>query len=182
MLSRANIDHLLRAAASICNVSRLVLVGSGAVIATARHIPARMMLTKEVDLYIDGDDALTDQIAGSIGEGSPFHNHFGYYADSVGPNTAVLPLRWRSRCVIHKVAGHDVEAVCPSSNDIAVAKMCAFREKDVAWLREALQSGIAKTATMQAYVQEGMPDNAPAPAEMTRRWSILLAVDPQPSK
>jgi len=37
-------------------------------------------------------------------------------------------------------------AVCPSANDIAIAKLTAWREKDQAWLREALRSGIANAS------------------------------------
>ena len=38
-------------------------------------------------------------IDGAIGEGSYFHEQFGYYAQGVGPETAVLPEGWESRLV-----------------------------------------------------------------------------------
>jgi hypothetical protein len=46
MLRRSDIDHILRAAASLSGYSRFVMVGTGVVIATARHIPAVMMMTE----------------------------------------------------------------------------------------------------------------------------------------
>jgi hypothetical protein len=54
MLRRPDIDHILRAAAVITNHARFVVVGTGAVILIARHIPAAMMQTAEIDLYADG--------------------------------------------------------------------------------------------------------------------------------
>ena len=36
-----------------------------------------------------------DLIDGSIGEGSPFHELYGYYAQGVGEETATLPAGWR---------------------------------------------------------------------------------------
>jgi hypothetical protein len=35
----------------------------------------------------------------SIGEGSAFHETFGYYATGAGEETAILPEDWRSRLV-----------------------------------------------------------------------------------
>jgi hypothetical protein len=37
---------------------------------------------------------LADQIDANIGEGSRFHQLHGYYAQGVGPETAVLPAQW----------------------------------------------------------------------------------------
>ncbi len=34
---------------------------------------------------------LAEKIEGALGEGSQFHETFGYYAQGVGPETAVLP-------------------------------------------------------------------------------------------
>jgi hypothetical protein len=63
----------------ITNHARLVVVGTGAVILTARHIPAAMMLTAEIDLYADGvadPEPISDLIDATIGHGSMFHRTF----------------------------------------------------------------------------------------------------------
>jgi hypothetical protein len=54
MLHRADIDHILRAAAPLSGHARFVMIGTGAVIAIAKHGPVAMMLTKEIDIYADG--------------------------------------------------------------------------------------------------------------------------------
>ena len=49
MLRRPDIDHILRAAAVLSNHVRFVVVGTGAVIIMAKHIPTEMMMTTEID-------------------------------------------------------------------------------------------------------------------------------------
>ena len=44
---------------------------------------------------------LADRIDGAIGEGSQFHQTYGYYAQGVGPETALLPQGWINR--VHRV-------------------------------------------------------------------------------
>lgn len=57
------------------------MVGTGAVTATARHIPVAMMLTEEIDIYVEDaadPELISDLIDGSIGRDSQFHRRFGY--------------------------------------------------------------------------------------------------------
>src|SRR5260370_13862170 len=48
---------------------------------------------------LDGDEAKSDLIDASIGEGSRFHETYGFYAQGVSLKTAVLPTSWRDRLV-----------------------------------------------------------------------------------
>lgn len=93
MLRKENIDHILRAAAAVTNQSSFVLTGTGAVIATARRVPASMMMTPEIDLYVEGDDneTFSDLIDATIGRGSMFHRTFRYHGDGVGTRTTIMP-------------------------------------------------------------------------------------------
>ena len=63
-------------------------------------------------------------------------------------------------------------AVCPSADDIAIAKLCAWREKDQAWLREAFRSGIASADRVAALLGMELPDEAPARDELVRRVAV----------
>jgi hypothetical protein len=86
MLRRTDIDHILHAAASLSGHARFVMIGTGAVIATARPIPITLILTEEIDIYVeDVEDPewVSDLIDASIGRDSQFHRTFGYYADGV---------------------------------------------------------------------------------------------------
>jgi hypothetical protein len=94
---------------------------------------------------------LADLVDGSIGEGSQFHEQFGYYAQGVGPETAVLPAGWRRRLVSLKnenTAG--VEALCLEVNDLAISKYVAGREKDLAFTHALARHGLTRKATLLA--------------------------------
>jgi hypothetical protein len=176
VLRRPDIDHILRAAAAISNHSRFVVVGTGAVIITARHIPASMMMTSEIDVYADNvtdPEPISDLIDASIGEGSQFHRTFSYYCDGVSPGTAIMPEDWRDRTVEYVTPDGLVTAICPEANDIAVAKLCAWREKDRDWLRAAVVAGIVDRNRMNSLVGKAMPRTAPEISELVRRIAIL---------
>lgn len=84
-----------------------------------------------------------DLIDGSIGELSPFHETFGYYAHGVGPDTAVLPMAWKSRLI--KVANENTGGVtgwCLSPGDLAVSKLVAGRAKDLHFVRTMLSADL----------------------------------------
>jgi hypothetical protein len=146
MLKRAGIDHMLRAAAAIAQHQRFVMIGSGSAIATQPRLPLAMMLTSEVDIYADGvpaDSDLSELVATAIGRDSQFHRTFKYYVDGVSPQTATLADGWRDRLITYtSPEAPGVTALCLEITDLAVAKLCAGREKDIAWLRAGLQAGL----------------------------------------
>ena len=103
---------LTTTAASVTNRNQFVMVATGAVIATAQHIPVSMMLTSEIDIYVEGPDseAISDQIDGAIGNGSMFHRTFRYYGDGVSPTTAIMPMDWKSRATTYTIPDGTVSA------------------------------------------------------------------------
>ena len=131
-----------------------------------------MMLTQEIDIYAEGvadSEQMSDLIDGSIGRYSQFHRTFGYYGDGVSPRTAIMPVDWRTRAVEYTTPDALATAVCPSADDIAIAKLCAWREKDQAWLREAFRSGVANAARVRALLATELLAEAPAQDELIRR-------------
>jgi len=79
-------------------------------------------------------------VEGSIGELSPFHETFGYYAQAVGPTTAVLPAGWEGRLVaVRTTAG---TGLCLDTHDLAVSKYVAGRDKDREYLHAAIRHGL----------------------------------------
>ena len=180
MLRRPDIDHILRAAAVLSNHTRFVVVGTGAVIITAKHIPAEMMMTAEIDLYADGvvdPEPISDLIDATIGHGSMFHRTFHYYGDGVSPGTAIMPKDWRVRATEYGVPDGSAVAICPSADDIAVAKLCAGREKDRDWLRAAFGADVANRKRVAALLRTGLPETAPDIGELERRL-VGLGVPP----
>ena len=169
-LRKPQIAHLLRAAAAITGHDLFVMVGTGAVIAQAKVIALDLTMTREIDIYAadtDDPDRLSDLIDGSIGEGSPFDEAFGYYAHGVFERTACLPEDWRNRAVRIDVPGVEGTAcLCPEVNDIAVSKLCAWRDKDLAWLDAGLTSGLLDLAVMRTRAVAIANPNVPDAVEM----------------
>ena len=90
-------------------------------------------------MYPANAPELADLIDGSIGEGSPFHERFGYYAQGVGPETAVLPKGWQNRLVRVQNQNTDLKVgLCLEPHDLAAAKLYAGREKDWHFVQEML--------------------------------------------
>ena len=90
-MKRAQLEHILRAAGTIADDMDIVVVGSQAVLGSVPDPAAAMLVSMEADVYPRNHPERADLIDGSIGEGSPFHATFGYYAQGVGPETAKLP-------------------------------------------------------------------------------------------
>lgn len=176
-LRREQVAHLVRAAAAITNEDTFVLVGTGAVIAQLKSTPFDLMATREVDLYAPGaadPAAVSDLIDGSIGEGSPFDETFGYHAHGVGEDTAILPHDWRLRArAVALPTAPGTTCICPALEDVALAKLCAWREKDRLWLTAARKAGLVTGAALKGRARAIIDTRAPQPEEIERRIDAL---------
>jgi len=168
MIEISNVDHILRAAGEATGQTQFVLIGSAALLAWRTVVPPEMTLTREADLFAYDVDAQTaeriaDEIDGILGHSSQFDDTYGYYCDGVGPETAILPVDWLSRSMRYSSPStRGVTAIVPHPDDIAVAKLCAGREKDTAWLRAAIRHMIVDPAAMRVYLMR-LPDDGRAP-------------------
>lgn len=134
-MTRAQLEHLLRAAAAVVDDDEIVVIGSQAVLGQFPEAPAEMLVSMEADLFPRNHPERSELIDGSIGELSPFHDTFGYYAEGVSPNTAKLPQGWEQRLVVVPVG--DVRGYCLEIHDLVLAKLAAGREKDYDFGRAA---------------------------------------------
>lgn len=102
-MRRADLAHLLRAAARIAGDPNILVIGSQAILAAygEDELPHEAWLSVEADLAFLDDPASgkADQVDGAIGELSLFHETHSYYAHGVDATTAVLPRGWRDRVV-----------------------------------------------------------------------------------
>ena len=85
------LKHVLRASAAIADENSMVVVGSQAILLLLDEPPESLLVSREVDLYPALHPERADLIDGAIGMHSSFHETFGYFADGVGPETAVMP-------------------------------------------------------------------------------------------
>ncbi len=154
-MKRDELEHVLRAAGAITGVSTWVIVGSQAILGAMPDAPVELLVSQEVDLYAPANDAASDLVDGSIGESSPFHESFGYYAHGVGQETAILPTRWRERALaIQTPLTGGVTGICPEPTDLAISKLAAWREKDQEFVRVLVQRKIVSVDQIRARLNE----------------------------
>jgi hypothetical protein len=143
-MTREQLEHLLRAAADIVDDDTIVVIGSQAILGQFPDVPSSMRASTEADLWPLHHPQRADLIEGSIGELSPFHQTFGYYAQGVGEETARLPQGWKDRLVvIQNENTRGVRGLCLEIHDLLVAKAIAGRSKDLDFLAEAAAHHLA---------------------------------------
>lgn len=135
-MTRSELEHVIRAAGAIAEADELVIICSQAILGSFEEPPKELLSSIEVDLYPIPEVEKADLIDGSIGEESPFHETYGYYAHGVGPETAVLPENWKDRLVMISNANtRGVKGYCLHPIDIAVSKLAAGRKRDLEYVR-----------------------------------------------
>ncbi len=144
-MRRHQLEHAIRTACLIIQRSEVIIVGSQAILGTydESQLPAAATMSIEVDILPIADTnaetaRLADLIEGVAGEFSSFEKLHGFSIDGVDLDTAVLPEGWRDRLV--KVQNANTAAPagsprftgwCLDKGDLCVAKLIAFREKDI---------------------------------------------------
>lgn len=88
-MQRHELGHLIRAAGAITDEYEFVVVGSQSVLGSLDRPPAECLVSSEADLYPLNAEDKADLIDYNIGEGSPFHDTHGYYAQGDDSRTAV---------------------------------------------------------------------------------------------
>lgn len=142
-MRRADLEHLIRAAAAVSGEDDIVVVGSQAVLASFPEAPAELLVSVEADVYPRDRPERAVDIDGAIGEGSIFFDTFGYYAHGVGPETAKAPAGWEDRLVLVRNENtRGAAGWCLEPHDLVLAKCVAGREKDRAFAAAALRHGL----------------------------------------
>lgn len=184
-MNRSQLEHLVRAAAGVTGVSDLLVIGSQSVLGTHPdwELPAAAIVSVEADIAVDSslagaelavdETALADQIDGALGEGSLFHQTYGYFAQGVEVATASLVLGWRDRLVALPCPTPDGQVVgwCLSVLDAWVSKAAAARAKDYEFCGALARAGLVEARSCRrlvAHLQRG--DRARAEAVLARSW------------
>jgi hypothetical protein len=140
---RSDLEHLIRAAATISGDDDIIVIGSQAILGGLPMAPADLLVSNEADVYPRNHPERWELIDGSIGELSPFHATFGYYAQGVQPGTAMLPAGWEDRLIpIRNENTRGATGWCLDLHDLVIAKYVAGREKDYRFIESALRHGL----------------------------------------
>lgn len=139
-MMRHRLEHIIRAAAGNADARDIVIIGSQSILGSYPDAPEELLVSMEADVYPRDAPDRSILIDGAIGELSVFHETFGYYAHGVDESTAVLPEGWKDRLV--KVENENTRGAvgwCLEVHDLAVSKLAAGREKDLAFVESMLR-------------------------------------------
>lgn len=100
-MTREELEHIIRASADVTQEYEFVIVGSQSILGSVPNPEDEFTMSAEADIYPMNAPGKAAFIEGALGEGSQFHETYGYYAQGVGPETAVLPSGWIQR--VHRV-------------------------------------------------------------------------------
>jgi len=154
-MRRPQLEHIIRAAAGITGATEIVVIGSQSVLGQFPDSPADLLASIEADVFTFRDSADAELIEGSIGEGSPFHRTFGYYAHGVAAETAVLPLGWKERLVkVQNANTGNGCGLCLEAHDLAAAKLAAGREKDISFVAGLLRHKLVTPSLVESRLRQ----------------------------
>ena len=141
-MTREELEHVIRASGEVTNQYEFIVVGSQSILGSVPNPEAVFTMSAEADIYPLRAPELAEKIEGALGEGSQFHQTYGYYAQGVGPETAILPAGWMNR--VHRIqngATNDRVAYCLDVVDLFMSKAVAGRDKDREFCMALLQHG-----------------------------------------
>ena len=175
-MKRSEVEHVLRAAAAITLESAFYVVGSQAVLLPHPDAPGELLLSRELDLYPALHPEKADLIDGAIGAMSIFDATYGYHADGVGPETAIMPPDWHDRETFFYIG--NVTVICPELHDLAVSKCVAGRDKDADFIRSLLKHKMIDPALLIARIQT--LDSTKYPTQALVDWATRRTTEAIP--
>lgn len=152
--------------------SEFVVIGSLSILGVVRgasRVPERMLASIDVDCYTKADPGRIFELAGTLGEGSPFDEQHGYYLDPVSPNLPTLPAQWPYRLVKTELE-ESITIYFLDPNDAAVSKYARGDVRDREWIQAGFDAGLLSPSIIASRFSETefMDD-----AERERAWVAL---------
>lgn len=146
---------MIGAAANALGEDAFVVIGSQAILGPCPDAPESLLRSMEVDLFPKASPGRAAEIDGAPGDGSPFHEAFGYYAHGVGPETAKAPAGWEDRLVEIDIpprigSKQTPKAYCLEPHDLVLAKCAAGRNRDWESAREAILGAVVEPEILLA--------------------------------
>jgi hypothetical protein len=134
------LEHAIRAACDVAEDPEVIVIGSQAILGTDPDAHEDLRQSIEADIAPKNKPESVDQIDGSLGEGSQFHETHGFYVHGISIAAAKLPAGWQERML--KVSTQNTDGKigwCLEGHDLAASKLVAFRNKDRDFVRVLLR-------------------------------------------
>ena len=174
-MKRNEFEHVIAAAANVISEDEFVVIGSQAVLGSTSAVPDSMLVSMEADIYPAGEPERAIEVDGALGDGSPFHRQFGYYAHGVGPETAKAPTGWQERLVRVDIpprpkSSRRPVAFCLEIHDLVLSKLVAGRDRDIDYAHQARAHGLLDVDTLRERVSD-------LPVAVERRCCVAALVE-----
>lgn len=145
-MTRDELEHAIRAACDVAQDEAVYVFGSQAILGQFPQAPSGLRQSVEVDVAPLTRVDRIDDIDGSLGELSQFHQTFGFYVHGLPIEAATIPAGWRDRLirVSADVATLGKVGWCLEVHDLAASKLVAFRDKDRDFVRVLLHEDLVK--------------------------------------
>ncbi|MEP7248047.1 MAG: DUF6036 family nucleotidyltransferase [Gammaproteobacteria bacterium] len=135
-MTRAELEHAIRAACDVSGDDEVYVFGSQAILGQYPDAPEALRQSAEADIAPVTAIDMADFIDAQLGELSPFHDAHGFYVHGLSIEAAVLPDRWRERAIaVRNENTRNTTGWCVEAHDLAASKLVAFRQKDKDFVR-----------------------------------------------
>ncbi len=152
-MKRSDLEHILRASKGVTGETQFIVVGSQAILGCFPDAPQVLRQSMEADLYPRYRPELAEQIEGSLGRYSQFNQTFGYWADGVSPDTAILPGGWEERlAALSNENTGGATGWCLEPHDLAISKLAARREKDLSYVAGLLRFNMVRSSRLKQLI------------------------------
>jgi len=172
-MNRSELEHILRACKEITGEADFIIVGSQSILGKHPDAPRALRRSMELDLYPRDRPDLADEIEGSLGALSLFDQTFGYHADGVSPETAILPTGWEGRLIpVNNEATRGATGWCLDPYDLAYAKLAAGRSKDLEFVANLLHFRMAGPTRLKRHLD--LAEDPALRVNLHQRLSVCL--------
>jgi hypothetical protein len=139
-MTRDQLEHAIRAACDVSKDNEVWIFGSQAILGEFPNAAESLRASIEVDIQPKNRPEAVDDVDGSLGELSMFHQTHGFYVHGILIESAKLPDGWEQRTVSisDPLSTRGKTGLCIEAHDLAASKLAAYREKDKEFVRSLL--------------------------------------------
>jgi hypothetical protein len=170
------LEHAIRAACGVAEDSEVIVFGSQAILGEHPDAHEDLRQSVEADVMPKNKRDRVDDIDGSLGELSQFHQTHGFYVHGLSIEAAILPKGWEGRMAKVDTPGTNGNVGwCLEGHDLAASKIAAFRDKDREFVRVLLREKYIDPAILATRLR-GL-DVTEELRERILKWVNLTAKD-----
>lgn len=151
----SNLERLFGEAKKLSGDDEFVVIGSLSALGVlpSGRVPARMLMSIDVDCYTRRDPERVFELKSALGEGSAFEAAHGYFLDPVSPNLPTLPAQWEFR-LIKVPLKNGVTVYFLDPNDAAISKYARGEPRDREWIQAGLAAGLLSAPIIESRLRD----------------------------